>query len=207
MTEGVAGYDLAVNQSYHIPPYGQAMLNTGISIKVPKGTYARIAPRSSYAMRGMIIGGGVLDPDYRGEIKIFVYNYSDDDMDFAKGEKIAQFILECYRTPPIIQVHGFDKTKRQDKSFGSTSQQYPCTINRANPLCDGCPNCDDGTESATPYEYYVAPHPDYIDDREYIEYQPPKLGVAIQHTIDEDCQARIQARKALIHDETLDEPE
>ncbi|KAG6536455.1 hypothetical protein ZIOFF_001511 [Zingiber officinale] len=39
-TEGAAGYDLAVNQNYHIPPYGQAMLNTGISIKVPKGTYA-----------------------------------------------------------------------------------------------------------------------------------------------------------------------
>ncbi|KAG6527694.1 hypothetical protein ZIOFF_009820 [Zingiber officinale] len=109
-TEGAAGYDLAVSQSYHIPPYGQAMLNTGISIKVPRGTYARIAPRSSYAMKGMIIGG-VIDPDYRGEIKILVYNYSDDDIDFAEGESIAQIILECYKTPPIIQVHDLDKTK------------------------------------------------------------------------------------------------
>ncbi|KAG6479115.1 hypothetical protein ZIOFF_062575 [Zingiber officinale] len=183
-TEGAAGYDLAVNQNYHILPYGQAMLNTGISIKVPKGTYARVAARSSYAMRGMIIGG-VIDPDYRGEIKIFVYNYSDDDMDFAEGENIGQLILECFKTPPIIQVHDLDKTKRQYKGFGSTSQQYPCTSRRANPLCRGCPNCDDDEESAAPYEYYVAPHPNYIDDREYIEYQPPKSNAAIQPTVDE----------------------
>ncbi|KAG6493295.1 hypothetical protein ZIOFF_048274 [Zingiber officinale] len=110
-TEGAAGYDLAVNQSYHIPPYGQAMLNTDNNIKVPKGTYERIAPRSSYAMRGMIIGGGVVDPDYRGEIKILVYNYFDDDMDFTEGETIAQLILECCKTSPIIQVHDLDKTK------------------------------------------------------------------------------------------------
>ncbi|KAG6514803.1 hypothetical protein ZIOFF_025176 [Zingiber officinale] len=206
-TEGAAGYDLVVNQGYHIQPYGQAMLNTGISIK---GTYARIAPRSSYAMRGMIIGGGVVDPDYRGEIKILIYNYSDDDMDFAEGESIAQLILECCKTPPIIQVHDLDKTKRHDKGFGSTSQRYPCTSERANPLCDGCPNCDDGEGSATPYKYYVAPHPDYIDDREYIEYQPPKSKAAIQHTNDGECheiQACIQARRALISEETLNEPE
>ncbi|KAG6485760.1 hypothetical protein ZIOFF_054325 [Zingiber officinale] len=209
-TEGAAGYDLIFNQSYHIPPYGQAMLNTSISIKLPKGTYARIAPRSNYAMRGMTIGGGVVDPDYRGEIKILVYNYSDDEMNFAEGESIAQLILECCKTPPIIQVHDLDKIKRQDKSFGSTSQQYPCTSEKANPLSDGCPNCNDGEESAAPYDYYVTPHPDYIDEREYIEYQPPKSKVAIQYTNDDDChevQARIQTQRALIREETLDEPE
>ncbi|KAG6503391.1 hypothetical protein ZIOFF_035703 [Zingiber officinale] len=133
-----------------------------IILKTPKGTYARIAPISSYAMRGMIIGGGVVDSDYRGEIKILVYNYSDDDMDFAEGERIAQLILECCKTPPTIQVHDLDKTKRQDRGFGSTSGQ--CKNDKENPLCEGCPNCDDSTSSAAPYDYYVAPHPSYIDD-------------------------------------------
>ncbi|KAG6489919.1 hypothetical protein ZIOFF_051200 [Zingiber officinale] len=126
-TEGATGYDLAVSQNYHIPPYGQVMLNTGISIKTPK-----------------------------------------------EGECIAQLILECCKTPPTIQVHDLDKTKRQAKGFGSTSHQYPCSIDKANPRCEGCPNCDDSTESTTPFDYYVTPHPSYIDDREYIEYQPPE---------------------------------
>ncbi|KAG6476403.1 hypothetical protein ZIOFF_065643 [Zingiber officinale] len=157
------------------------MLNTSISIKTPKGTYARIAPRSSYAMRGMIIGGGVVDSDYRGEIKILVYNYSDDDIDFAEGERIDQLILECCKTPPTIQVHDLDKTKRQDRCFGSTSSQ--CKNDKANPLCEGCPNCDDSTSSAAPYDYYVAPHPSYIDDCEYIEYQPRRATTQQEENI------------------------
>ncbi|KAG6497875.1 hypothetical protein ZIOFF_045781 [Zingiber officinale] len=202
-TEGSAGYDLAVSQNYHIPPYGQAMLNTGISIKTPKGTYARITPRSSYAMRGMIIGGGVVDSYYRGEIKILVYNYSDDDMDFAEGEHIAQLILECCKTPPTIQVHDLDKTKRQDRGFGSTSSQ--CKDDKANPLCEGCPNCDDSTSSAASYDYYVAPHPSYIDDREYIEYQPQRATTQQEENI--NYEVRREARQALIREEILDEPQ
>ncbi|KAG6480393.1 hypothetical protein ZIOFF_063893 [Zingiber officinale] len=64
-SQGAAGYDLAVDQDYIIPPQGQELLSTGISIKTPEGTYARIAPRSSYAMKGIIIGAGVIDSNYR----------------------------------------------------------------------------------------------------------------------------------------------
>ncbi|KAG6521641.1 hypothetical protein ZIOFF_018766 [Zingiber officinale] len=65
-SKGAAGYDLAIDQDYIIPSQGQELLSTRISIKTPEGTYARIAPRSSYAMKGIIIGAGVIDSDYRG---------------------------------------------------------------------------------------------------------------------------------------------
>ncbi|KAG6490092.1 hypothetical protein ZIOFF_051374 [Zingiber officinale] len=66
-SKGAAGYDLAIDQDYIIPSQGQELLSTGISIKTPEGTYARIAPLSSYAMKGIIVGAGVIDSDYRAD--------------------------------------------------------------------------------------------------------------------------------------------
>ncbi|KAG6537844.1 hypothetical protein ZIOFF_002946 [Zingiber officinale] len=97
--KGAVGYDLAVDQDYTIPPQGQELLSIGISIKTPFGTYARIAPRSSYATKDIIIGVGVVNSDYRGEVKILVHNFSNDTLSLKTGECIAQIILECCKTP------------------------------------------------------------------------------------------------------------
>ncbi|KAG6500944.1 hypothetical protein ZIOFF_040806 [Zingiber officinale] len=64
-SKGAAGYDLTIDQDYTIPPRGQELLSTGISVQIPEGTYARIASRSSYALQGLIIGAGVIDSDFR----------------------------------------------------------------------------------------------------------------------------------------------
>ncbi|XP_042416862.1 uncharacterized protein LOC122005748 isoform X1 [Zingiber officinale] len=120
-SKGAAGYDLAVDQDYIIPPQGQELLSTGISIKTPVGTYARIAPRSSYATKGIIIGAAVIDSDYRGEVKILVHNFSNDTLSLKTGECIAQIILECCKTPMIMPVRELDNTSRGHKGFGSTS--------------------------------------------------------------------------------------
>ncbi|KAG6517505.1 hypothetical protein ZIOFF_020897 [Zingiber officinale] len=93
-SKGAAGYDLAIDQDYSIPPRGQELLSTGVSIKVPEGTYARIAPCSSYAIQGIIIRAGVIDSDYRGEVKILAHNFSDNTLFLKAGEYIAQIILE-----------------------------------------------------------------------------------------------------------------
>ena len=51
------------------------MVNTGISIEMPAGVYARIAPRSGLAVKNRIaVGGGVIDPDYDGEVKVILFN-------------------------------------------------------------------------------------------------------------------------------------
>ncbi|KAG6535978.1 hypothetical protein ZIOFF_001013 [Zingiber officinale] len=157
-TEGSAGYDLAINREQFVPKKDKSLLTTGICIQIPKGTYARIAPRSSSALRGLIIMGGVVDEDYRGEL-----------------------ILERIATPEVIEVSCLETTARGAQGFGSsTNLAYPseaplpkiCTQGQTHPECPGCAYCHDGTETAKPCEFYVAPTPGYIDDREYIEYTP-----------------------------------
>ncbi|KAG6477709.1 hypothetical protein ZIOFF_061139 [Zingiber officinale] len=58
-TEGATGYDVAINRAQDIPSYGKSLLSTGIAIQVPEGTYARIAPRSSASMKGILIGAQI----------------------------------------------------------------------------------------------------------------------------------------------------
>ena len=71
-----AGYDLHSAYDYVINPQDNDVINTGIAIKLPKKCYGRIAPRSGIAWRYKIdIGAVVIDPDYRGEIGVFVFNH------------------------------------------------------------------------------------------------------------------------------------
>ncbi|KAG6499736.1 uncharacterized protein LOC121996478 isoform X2 [Zingiber officinale] len=120
-SKGAAGYDLAIDKDYVISPRGQELLSTGISIQVPEGTYARIAARSSYAFQGLIIGAGVVDSDFRGEVKIIVYNFSDNTLFLKAGEAVAQLILECYKTPMVMPVRELNMTSRGERGFVSTT--------------------------------------------------------------------------------------
>src|SRR6202030_1049249 len=97
------------------------VFNTQISIKLPKGTYGRIAPRSGLATKFMIgTGAGVIDRDYTGPIKVLIFNHSKVGVPLAKGEHIAQLIIEKIETPPVIEVKELEKTQRGNKGFGST---------------------------------------------------------------------------------------
>ena len=59
-------------------------------MQIPEGNYGRIAPRSGLALKHMIdIGGGVIDSDYRGEVKVILFNLSDSDFTVNKNDRIA----------------------------------------------------------------------------------------------------------------------
>ncbi|KAG6499419.1 hypothetical protein ZIOFF_039205 [Zingiber officinale] len=191
-TEGSAGYDLAINREQFVPKKDKSLLTTGICIQIPRGTYARIAPRSSTALQGLIIMGGVVDEDYRGEVKIIAYNLTNKHIYLQKHECIAQLILERIATPEVMEVTHLETTARGVQGFGwTTNLDYPseaplpkvCTQEQAHPECPGCAYCHDGTETAEPYELYVTPTPGYIDDWEYIEYTP--IPLKQKQTIDE----------------------
>ncbi|KAG6530158.1 hypothetical protein ZIOFF_012380 [Zingiber officinale] len=109
---GATGYDLAVDYAKNIAPYEKILLTTGICIQVLEGLYARIAPRSSAALRGIIIMGGVIDADYRGEVKILAYNTTNEDIYIEKQECIAQLILEHIATPQVKEVETLQQTAR-----------------------------------------------------------------------------------------------
>ena len=63
-----------------IPAKGKGIVKTGLSIRCPKGTYGRVAPRSGLAVKNFIdTGAGVVDEDYRGEVGVVLFNHSDVD--------------------------------------------------------------------------------------------------------------------------------
>ena len=119
-----AGYDLSSAQQLTIPVNGRALVQTDISLSVPKGTYGRIAPRSGLALKhGITTGAGVIDADYTGPIGILLFNHGDQDFQIKEGDRIAQLILEQVADKPVIHVQELTQTARGDKGFGSTGSQ------------------------------------------------------------------------------------
>ena len=85
-----------------IPSKGKGVVQTGLAISLPKGVYACIAPRSGLAVKKFIgVGAGVIDSDYRGEIRIVLFNHSAMDFPVQVGDRIAQLILEKIKTPDV----------------------------------------------------------------------------------------------------------
>ncbi|KAG6519411.1 hypothetical protein ZIOFF_022904 [Zingiber officinale] len=122
-TEGAAGYDLATCEGCVLTPHSHAILNTGISIKLPEGTYGRIAPRSGLSAKGIFINGGVIDADFRGSIQVILFNFSFENILFNIGDNIAQLIIEKIALPEVEEVQFLDQTQRGSRSFGSTDKQ------------------------------------------------------------------------------------
>ena len=120
-SEGAAGYDLFASEDTQVPPRGQMLVSTGISIKMPPGLYGRVASRSGLAVKnGIHVGAGVIDIDYRGEVKVLLLNNSDFVFSVRIGDRIAQLILERHETPPVVEVSGLSSTERGEGGFGST---------------------------------------------------------------------------------------
>ncbi|EER29366.1 deoxyuridine 5'-triphosphate nucleotidohydrolase, putative [Coccidioides posadasii C735 delta SOWgp] len=116
-----AGYDLYAAKHTVIPAKGKGLVDTGLAIAVPDGTYGRIAPRSGLAAKNFIdTGAGVIDADYRGEVKVLLFNFSDVDFTVNEGDRIAQLVLERIYTPEIQVVEQLEESVRGAGGFGST---------------------------------------------------------------------------------------
>lgn len=90
-----AGYDLYASKEAVVTARGKVLVETDISIAVPANTYGRVAPRSGLASKHSIdTGAGVIDADYRGPVKVLLFNLSDTDFNVAIGERVAQLIVE-----------------------------------------------------------------------------------------------------------------
>ena len=119
---GAAGYDLYANEDVVITDSEFTPVSIGVTVAIPPGCYGRIAPRSGLAAKyGIIIGGGVIDEDYRGEIKVLM-SCLQGLYDVSCGERIAQLILEKITTPELEIVNSLDDTDRGSDGFGSTGK-------------------------------------------------------------------------------------
>lgn len=81
----------------------------------------RIAPRSGLAVKHSIdTGAGVIDSDYRGQVKVLLFNHSEVDFEIKEGDRIAQLVLERIYTPEILIVGELEESIRGAGGFGST---------------------------------------------------------------------------------------
>lgn len=116
-----AGYDLSACQSCEVAKGGRAVVKTGLKVAIPAGCYGRVAPRSGLAVkRGIDVGAGVVDADYRGELGVVLFNFGDEAFEVKPGDRVAQLILERISTPSVMEVQSLKETVRGEGGFGST---------------------------------------------------------------------------------------
>ena len=116
-----AGFDLSSAVDTVITAGCRGLVQTDISIACPPGTYARIAPRSGLAVKkGIDVGAGVVDADYRGPVGVVLFNFGEEDFVVKQGDRIAQLILEQICMVDAVQVEELDETVRGEGGFGST---------------------------------------------------------------------------------------
>ena len=130
-TAGAAGFDLAVSEGYRLKAGSTNMLNTGIHVAIEEGYEGQIRLRSSLGKKGIIITNspGTIDSDYRGELKILIYNTNSHTFGIEKGERIAQLIINKIPEVHIEELSEEDffntvglHTVRGKGGFGSTGE-------------------------------------------------------------------------------------
>ncbi|MDW9491764.1 dUTP diphosphatase [Sinorhizobium meliloti] len=119
-----AGLDLYLDQDELVIHSGKrALASTGIAVAIPEGHYGRVAPRSGLSVNnGVDIMAGVIDSDYRGEVKVLILNTDRRTHVFTRGQKIAQLIIEAIALIPPQEVEELPDTLRGENGFGSTGQ-------------------------------------------------------------------------------------
>lgn len=116
-TEGSAGLDLYTPKAYDLKE-GLHLIPLGIKVSLPKGHYGQILCRSSLAIKGCSVEGGVIDQDYRGEVKLLLRTRKE--MHFNSADRIAQMVILPYWNGEV-QAAKLDQTRRAEGGFGSTN--------------------------------------------------------------------------------------
>jgi len=122
-TQGSAGFDLCAAEDRTIPAHGFASVGTGLSIELPEGTEAQVRPRSGMAAKhgiGILNSPGTIDSDYRGEVKVILFNASDREYPVQRGDRIAQLVFGILADVDIVEAESLSHTARGPRGFGHT---------------------------------------------------------------------------------------
>lgn len=119
--ENDAGYDLAVNEKVVLMPGDLKIIGTGLHLAFmsDKKIFGMIRSRSSMFSNGVMCEG-IIDNDYRGEIKLIIKNMNNDIISIEKGTRVAQIIFLHYNSVRIFESEDIDITERGGNGFGST---------------------------------------------------------------------------------------
>lgn len=120
-TMDAAGYDLRAAEPATIWPGDRVAISCGFAVAVPAGMVGLIWPRSGLAVnKGIDTLAGVVDADYRGELKAVLINHGEEPVQIHVGDRIAQLVVtNCYQSH-LVEVEELDATERGAGSFGST---------------------------------------------------------------------------------------
>ena len=107
--------------------WSRAAVPTGVRIALPSGYEGQVRPRSGLAARHGITTlntPGTIDSDYRGEIRVLLFNASDEDYTIQPGDRIAQLVIASYQTVELEQVDEVPESnsERGEGGFGSTGR-------------------------------------------------------------------------------------
>lgn len=121
--ESDAGFDLFSDEKIAINGPGVQVVSTGISLEIPEGYFGKIFDRSGISVKtDLIVKAGVIDADYRGEVKIVLANTGHAPNKLPKGTKIAQLVLLPVPTIGLEEISELTDTERGDGGFGSTDK-------------------------------------------------------------------------------------
>ena len=121
-----SGFDLYSTIDYTLPPFGRALIPTGIKLSIPDECEIQVRPKSGLAMnQGITVLNtpGTVDSGYNGEIKVIVFNTNNHEVIITKGMKIAQAVLCPVVNGEYVNLNPIDKIEdkdRGDNGFGST---------------------------------------------------------------------------------------
>ncbi len=124
-TEGAAGFDIRayLKNDFILKSGERALVPTGLFFQIPKGYEAQVRARSGLAIRngiGLVNGIGTVDSDYRGEIKVPLINWSNEDFTIHNGDRIAQVVINKYEYVEFEITDKLSYTERGEGGFGHT---------------------------------------------------------------------------------------
>ena len=124
-SEYAAGADLyaCIDSEVTVAPHATVMIPTGIALELPVGYAGFIYARSGLASKRNLAPAnkvGVVDCDYRGEVKVALHNHGETAQTVAVGERVAQLVVAPYITAQFVEADELTETERGAGGFGST---------------------------------------------------------------------------------------
>lgn len=124
---GDAGYDLRAVEAFALAPGARAAVGTGVAIALPPGVAGLVVPRSGLAVRhglSVVNGPGLIDPNYRGEIRVVLVNLGEEPYAGEAGDRIAQLLLVPFLAPEVVAVAVLPPAgdDRGELGFGSSGR-------------------------------------------------------------------------------------
>ena len=126
-TDGASGMDLRafINAPINVKSKTSSLITTGLSVAFSQDYEIQIRPRSGLAVKNNISilnTPGTIDSDYRGEIKVIIYNHGNNDFTINNGDRIAQMILIPIVKMDLEETNDLPQTIRGEGGFGSTGK-------------------------------------------------------------------------------------